>query len=58
MEKSIDRLNKIAELAKSAPLSDREQIERIIRMTHEAADTSQQTAEIVRRMVKGPGSQP
>jgi hypothetical protein len=57
MENSIDRLNKIAELAKSAGLRDREQIERIIQMTHEADDAARQTAEIVRRMIDRPRSQ-
>jgi hypothetical protein len=50
MEHRIDRLGRLTQLAQSAPIRDRDQIERIIRMTHEADETARQTAEIIKRM--------
>jgi hypothetical protein len=57
MENRIDRLNRLAQLAATAPLHNRQQIERIIRIAKEADDTARQTAEIVRRMIDGQSSQ-
>jgi uncharacterized protein (UPF0335 family) len=53
MENRIDHLARLAHLAKSAAIRDRQQIERINRVTKEAADTAQKTAEVIKRIMSG-----
>jgi uncharacterized protein (UPF0335 family) len=55
MENRIDRLQKLAQLAKSALLHDREQIEWIIRLAEETDDIARQTADIMKRIMSRPG---
>jgi hypothetical protein len=52
MENHMHSLSKLAQLAKSTSLRDREQIERIIQIKNEAADTARKTAEIMKRVAE------
>ena len=58
MENRFDRLSRLAELAESTSLRDREQIDRIISSVKEAATTAQQTADVLKRMMGRTSSQP
>ena len=47
----MQRLNRLAELAKSASLYRSDQIERIIQMTEDATDRATKTVEIIKRLM-------
>jgi len=49
----MHRLSKLAQLAKSTSLRDREQIERIIQINDEADDSARKTAAIIEKMIVG-----
>jgi hypothetical protein len=53
MENHMHRLSKLAQLAKSTSLRDREQIERIIQINDEADDSARKTAAIIEKMIVG-----
>lgn len=58
MENRLDRLSRLAELAESTSLRDRDQINLIISSVKEAAITAQQTANVLKRMMGRTSSQP